>query len=164
MMKLILLFVSLSFSLSAYSDNDFSLYLVRHAEKQSDKDNPSLTSCGLFRAKQLATMLSETGINKVYSTSYQRTLQTATPFAMQSSLSVKHYSPKNLADFAFQLKQQQQSSLIVGHSNTTPKLVELLTGKKVTKLSEDNYQMLYQIQFINNEVILTVLKQPLQCK
>ena len=162
--KVILLLLILPFSLNTVAKDNFSIYLVRHAEKQAEEKNPKLTQCGVFRAKQLAALLEETNIEKIYSTSYQRTMQTARPLANSKALSVKHYNPKHLPEFALRIKQQKNNSLIVGHSNTTPLLVELLTGKKVNKIVESNYQMLYQVQFIEEHVLLTIFKQPLKCK
>ena len=143
---------------------DFTLYLVRHAEKQKEQTNPSLTQCGLFRANQLAQILSFEKLDYVYSTQYKRTRETATPTATTQKLAVKYYAPNALEQFAFQLKKQQANALIVGHSNTTPMLVNLLTDNNLGKLSEQEFTMLYQIQFIGDEVKLTQLKQPLICR
>ena len=143
---------------------DFTLYLVRHAEKQVDSKDPSLTYCGEQRAKQLASILSKTTIEQVYSTSYKRTMQTANPTAKKHNVSVKLYSPADLEQFSTLLRQYQKDALVVGHSNTTPQLASILSGEKVAPLTEKDYQMLYQIQFIKGEVILTELIQPLTCR
>ncbi|WP_440877588.1 SixA phosphatase family protein [Thalassotalea sp. PLHSN55] len=150
-----------------FADN-FSIYLVRHAEKQTsankaDKD-PDLTECGQQRAKQLAQMLSEIKLSAVYSTPYQRTLATATPTVVAQKLPLKQYSPKHLQELAVRLKAAGKNTLVVGHSNTTPMLAATLSGQKITQLSEDNYQMLYQVSFIENEVMLTTLKQGFVCQ
>ncbi len=64
--KLSILLVFLFFtSFSSIADN-YSIYLVRHAEKVSDSKNPTLTVCGKKRAKQLATLLSTTLPSTVY--------------------------------------------------------------------------------------------------
>lgn len=142
----------------------FTIFLVRHAEKQKAEKNPSLTFCGENRANQLATTLSETSLDKVYSTSYQRTMQTAAPTAKAQNLPIKQYAPNALEQFAFKLKQGKENVLVVGHSNTTPQLVSLLTGETVAPLSEKEYQMLYLVHFQDNSVTLTQLKQPLYCQ
>ena len=161
--RTILLLSLFLFSSNVFSAENYSVYLVRHAEKLQDTKNPSLTQCGLTRAKQLAKMLSKTNISTIYSTSYQRTMQTAKPLADVKKLPIKHYSPKHLAQFATQLKQRKESALVVGHSNTTPMLTELLSKQKVKPLTEQDYQYLYQVQFINNQAVLTTFQQPLQC-
>ena len=151
-------------NMPAFADEVFSLYLVRHAEKQASKDNPALTACGRLRAQQLATLLEKAEIKAIYSTQYQRTLATAKPLSQQQTLAIKHYSPSGLEQFALQLKQHQQNALVVGHSNTTPMLAELLSGQGVAAISEQQYQNLYQIQFSNNKTTLTQFKQPLLCR
>jgi broad specificity phosphatase PhoE len=143
--------------------NNYSIYLIRHAEKLTNAENPGLTLCGKARAKQLASLLSEVKITQVYSTHYQRTIQTVKPLANQKKIAIKNYNPKYLEQLSFKLQQQQENTLIVGHSNTTPRLVSLLTKKTVAPLSEQDFQQLYQIQYVDQQVILTVFKQPLLC-
>ena len=54
------LLVALSFFvLPVLADDSFSIYLVRHAEKQAVKDDPKLTQCGKLRAKQIANKLNQ---------------------------------------------------------------------------------------------------------
>ena len=151
-------------SMPIFADNIYSIYLVRHAEKQKDSDNPALTSCGRLRARQLATVLSGVELKAIYSTSTQRTMATAQPISQIKKLAIKNYSANNLVQLAFSLKQLKQSALVVGHSNTTPHLVELLTEDKVLAIEEHQYQQLYQVQFFGDEVKLTLLKQPLICR
>ena len=163
MKKLTLMIASILLLQPCLASDNFTLYLVRHAEKQTDSKNPPLTQCGKARAKQLATLLSNAEIKSVYSTSYQRTMSTAAPLAKKQHVAIKHYNPKQLEQFALHLKLQKENTLIVGHSNTTPQLTQLLSGHQVEALSEDNYQRLYQIQFVDKQTILTKFMQPLIC-
>jgi phosphohistidine phosphatase SixA len=143
--------------------DQYTLYLVRHAEKQKTKDNPPLTECGQQRAQQLATILNDVTIKRVYSTQYQRTLSTAQPIAKQKGLTIEQYRPNALSQFALHLTTQKENAVIVGHSNTTPQLAQLISNKEVNKLPEHEYQTLYQIQVIGEVNTLTILKQPLVC-
>jgi broad specificity phosphatase PhoE len=164
-MKKIILIISLSlFSFYSLADNNYSIYLVRHAEKLPGSKNPSLTKCGTARAELLAEMLSKTQIKSIYSTSYQRTMQTAKPLAKLQNMAIKQYNPKFLEQFSLSLKQKSENSLVVGHSNTTPELVALLSKQKIAPLTEQDYQYLYQVQFFDNQPSLTVFQQPLNCK
>jgi len=164
MKKILLMPCILAFSCSTFATDSYSIYLVRHAEKLADSQNPSLTACGKKRAEQLANILSKADISAIYSTSYQRTMQTARPLAKQREMPVKNYNPKHLAQLALQLRQKQENSLVVGHSNTTPELVELLAKQKVTPLNEQDYQYLYQVQLVDEQAVLTIFQQPLNCK
>ena len=69
----VIILINLGFLVPAFSA-DYTLYLVRHAEKQTDTNDPSLTYCGQQRAIQLASLLSKTPIEQVYSTSYKLSL------------------------------------------------------------------------------------------
>ena len=60
--------------------DEFTLYLVRHAEKQADGSrDPNLTEAGEQRAKFLAAWLKNKQIGDIYSSGYQRTIGTARP-------------------------------------------------------------------------------------
>ncbi len=158
------LFMALLFlALPTQAQDSFSIYLVRHAEKQVSKDDPKLSQCGELRAKQLATILEHTAIKQVYSTPYRRTMATAAPFSQQQQLAIKQYSPAKLEQFAQQLLQQKANTLVVGHSNTTPQLAALLSEIAVEDITEKQYRNLYQIQVSDNGKTLTLLTQPLTC-
>lgn len=147
-----------------FAEESYSIYLVRHAEKQKNSDDPALTACGRLRAQHLATFLEQVPLKNIYSTKYNRTMATAQPTSQRKKIAIKNYSPKHLSQLAIRLKQLKQNSLIVGHSNTTPQLVELLSDEKTKLLNESDYQALYQIQFTGNNVNLTLFKQPLVCR
>lgn len=91
-------------------------------------------------------------------------MQTARPLANQQKIAIKNYSPKYLEQLSLRLQQHKANTLVVGHSNTTAQLVTLLTKQTITPLSEQEYQQLYQVQYIGAEVILTIFQQPLSCK
>jgi len=164
MIKLNLLIVFTLLLQPCLASDNFTLYLVRHAEKQTESKNPRLTQCGRERAEQLAKLLSETNIKSIYSTSYQRTMSTAAPLSRKQNIAIKNYDPRELAQFALHVKQQKENALIVGHSNTTPQLTQLLSNKKIAALSEKEFQTLYQIHFIKGQSYLTELTQPFTCK
>lgn len=154
-------------SFTAFSnDNEqsqFTVYLVRHAEKLLTQKNPPLTACGQKRAEQLATLLEQAKIQSIYSTEYTRTQQTAEPLANKLNIEVQSYAPQNLALIAGLLLKAEENVLVVGHSNTTPQLAALIANTKVADISEKEYQMLYQVNFVNGKAQLTLLKQPLNC-
>ena len=106
-----------------------TVYLVRHAEKEAGED-PALTPAGQRRAENLAKVLRGVKLDAVYSTDTQRTRMTAGPTATDQSLEIKSYDPSDLRGFAGQLKDahRNQTILVVGHSNSTPALVNQLTG------------------------------------
>jgi broad specificity phosphatase PhoE len=134
------------------------IYLVRHAEKivGANKD-PSLTAKGFQRARNLAALLKNKQISRIYSTNYKRTKQTAAPLAKVLKQSVNLYDPGKLAEFAEQIKSVSGNLLIVGHSNTTPGLVSLLGGDPHGKIEESEYTRLYLLTINNGKVSTELL-------
>ena len=118
-------------------------YFVRHFEKQLG-DNPSLTDTGKARAEALAKFFSDKPLSHVYSTDYNRTLETATPVITLKKLPIEYYDPKHLVEFASMLKTVD-NILVVGHSNTTPEILSLMGGEHIN-IEESDYGVLYKLQ------------------
>lgn len=147
-MKKTLLLLSFVFVLIACESAEKSLspesittiYLIRHAEKdRSDKEdkNPELTEEGKRRAERWAEVLGLSKIDAVYSTNYQRTLQTAAPTATRNGIEIQTYEPNNLDIDSLVALHQGKRILIVGHSNTTPMLVNRALGEERFEWIED---------------------------
>ena len=124
-----------------------TVYLVRHAEKDTKPVNPGLTAAGKARAQALADQLGEKPIDFVHSTRYVRTLQTAGPIVKRlgSKASFKLYDSRKLEAFASELKNSGGTHLVVGHSNSTPELIILLGGDPGEGMTEDTYDRLYTV-------------------
>ncbi|MCG6923836.1 MAG: histidine phosphatase family protein [Acidobacteria bacterium] len=118
-------------------------FLVRHAEKADQSEDPPLTEAGQSRAKTLAEMLRDAGVERIYSSDFERTRDTAAPLANELGLEVTLYDPNQLPDLAAALVSSPGRYLVVGHSNTTPELAGLLGGDPGTPISEDEYDRLY---------------------
>lgn len=109
--------------------NETVIFLVRHAEKTRAATDPVLTEAGEARALLLAELLADEGIQHVHSTDYARTRLTAKPLAARLGIEVELYDPAGLPAFAEALREGGGRHLVVGHSNTTTKLVSLLGGE-----------------------------------
>ena len=121
-------------------------FLVRHAEKQGEGNNPNLTDAGQKRATELARILEDIPLDAIYSTDYLRTMETATPTALKQNISITKYDPSDLNQFATSVlnNNKDHTVLIVGHSNTTPALINIFAGSEVyAPLSEKEYDHLY---------------------
>ncbi|MGB3456154.1 MAG: histidine phosphatase family protein [Litorimonas sp.] len=120
------------------------IHLVRHAEKVDSSRDAALSNAGHARAVDLADRLSDAGIAYIYSTDYQRTRDTAAPLAERLGLDVRFYDPSELDALARTLRGLPDNSLVVGHSNTTPKLVAVLGGSPGPAIDEAReYNRLY---------------------
>lgn len=123
-----------------------TIILVRHAEKADDgTTDPGLTPEGLARAQRLARTFAPTGVDGIYSTSYERTRSTAKPLAELAGLEVKTYDPKD-QEFISKLVTDHpgETLLVVGHSNTVPGMVNTLVGESTYQnLDEMEYDKLF---------------------
>jgi broad specificity phosphatase PhoE len=115
-------------------------YFIRHSEKDrsAETNDPHLLPKGMERAKQWAEILANKNIEVVYSTNYQRTLETARPTAEKANLKIELYEPSQVYSKEFQNKTAGKTSLIVGHSDTTPQFINKILGKKKYKDIPDN--------------------------
>ena len=123
------------------------IYLVRHAEKvKSANKDPKLSPCGLAQAQAMAALLPNT-ITRLYHSGYQRTQQTAEQIRLkQPTASIKAYDARDLAALAKAIQQQNSPVLVVGHSNTTPELIQLLSQLTPPHIGEQDYGVVYQLK------------------
>ena len=124
------------------------VFLVRHAEKAAaPAADPPLTDEGAERARLLAQLLGDAGLDAVLSTDTERTRATAAPTAEAAGRDVGLYDPRRLDELAARLRALAgagERTLVVGHSNTTPELVRLLGGEPGTAIDEPaEYDRLY---------------------
>lgn len=124
---------------------------MKDGRKERD---PRLTEVGQGRALNLAGLLGRQPIKHVFSTNYKRTMQSALPTALALGLKVQQYDPRQLDEFAQQLSQLSEDALVVGHSNTTPYLVNTLAGQNIT-LSEDDYGDIFWVRFDEQGQVVT---------
>jgi len=123
-----------------------TIYIVRHAEKQLTQDrDPELAQVGMFRSIKLSQILADKDIKHIYSTNYKRTRHTAQPTSDDTQLPIQIYDPAKQEEFAELLKGLEGNILVVGHSNTAPRLVNILLGEegKYPDLEDVDYENIY---------------------
>lgn len=136
------------------------VFLVRHAEKTTDKTDPALTAEGALRAEALADRLADEGITQIHSSDYVRTRATAAPLAKRLGLDVAIYDLRDLPAMAAKLKTIPGRHLVVGHSNTTPQLTELLGGDGGEPIVEaTEYDRLYWVTTSADEPVVSYLSR-----
>lgn len=135
-----------------------AIFLVRHAEKTAEKMDPGLTEAGHARAMALADRLEGEGITHIHSSDYIRTRDTAAPLAERLGQDVMIYDAGDLPAIAAKLKATPGRHLVVGHSNTTPQLTELLGGDGGTPIVEaTEYDRLYVVTRDEGEPVKSYL-------
>jgi broad specificity phosphatase PhoE len=137
----------------------FTIYLVRHSEKNLASDSPSdppLTLCGEQRSESLSSFLSAVALDAIYSTNYNRTESTALPTATSKGLEIKEYDSTLLLE-------NKQDALVVGHSNTTGVLAGLLVGEELGEFDLDIYNRVYQVVVYGDSGRLHLLHTAFDC-
>jgi 2,3-bisphosphoglycerate-dependent phosphoglycerate mutase len=157
----ILSFITLLLFTSVLNAQKQRFIILRHAEKdttvagsQMMQADPPLNEKGKERAQSLIRKFKKYKISKIYSTNYNRTKSTVLPLATAIELSINNYDPKQLNTLAEELNSPVNHSktiLIVGHSNTSPRLVNILLGKNTYKDLDDSVYNQYWIVRLNGQ-------------
>ena len=152
--------------LSACNSSEISTtyYLIRHAEKDrtvQTNSNPNLNSQGLLRADNWAKYFDSIALDAVYASNYKRTLQTATPTAVNKGVAVQVYDTNSMYDALFQKATLGKTVLIVGHSNTTPAFVNLiLAQEKYQSMNDNDNSSVYIVTIKGAKKISQILRIP----
>jgi len=134
------------------------VFLVRHAEKADLGDDPELSATGHERSAALAAALRSSEIEYVHSSDYIRTRDTAAPMATDHGLEVELYDPRELPALVEKLRGTGGRHLVVGHSNTTPSMVELLGGSPGSPIDEKaEYDRLYIVTIGEDGAVSSVM-------
>ena len=155
-MKIILIFFFINICVEANSQECSSFSLIRHAEKlRIDKTerNPKLNSKGILRAEKWKEVLKNIKLDKIYSTNYNRTIETANPTSRSQNIDITIYSPRNIDFVNFKEINKGEKVLIVGHSNTIPNFVNGLIEKDFYDQIDDlNNSNLYLVNICGDMV------------
>jgi broad specificity phosphatase PhoE len=93
----------------------------------------------------------------VLSSDLRRTRETAAPLAAALGLEVELYDPGALEELLPVLTGAPGRTLVVGHSNTTPQLVELLGGAPGEPIDEPTeYDRLYTLVLAADAEVVTI--------
>ena len=121
-----------------------TVIFTRHAEKAaSPAKDPPLTAAGEQRAKVLASMLADSGVDQIFVTELQRTQQTAAPLAARVHVKPT-IIPADDTDALVKAIRERKSGVVVvvGHSNKLPEVIAALGGPPV-KIPETAYDNLF---------------------
>lgn len=137
-----------------------TVYFIRHAEKDRsnpENKNPHLTEIGKDRAKYWSETLQNVKFDAVYSTDYNRTIETGSPTAQNNNLEIQFYDADKLDADKILNDNRGNNVLIVGHSDTTPKFVNKFLGTESYKAIDDSNNGNLYILTITNDMITDLL-------
>jgi len=160
-MKQFLFILLIIFSVNLTGQDCTEIYLIRHAEKdRSDikNRNPKLNELGKKRALKWVEVFKNIQFDKIYSTNYNRTIQTVTPISNENNIDVLIYSPSKINYKNFVSNNIGSKVLVVGHSNTIPFFVNGLIDKEVYQQIDDlNNSNLYKVTICNDNITHSLL-------
>jgi len=131
----------------AIADAQQAIFLVRHTEQAGPGIDPPLTEAGERRAKKLADVLKDTGIDVIFVSKRIRTAQTAEPVAKALNVKVKIHSRKDIDGHIARLRAEHAHDrvLIISHSRRIPKLLKALGYPVTVKIAPLEYDSLFVI-------------------
>ncbi len=152
-MRMLLLCLMLwSGSVAAADAVATTVVLVRHAEKAATPaQDPLLNEAGQQRAQRLADALKFASIGAIVVTPYARTRQTAAPLAQRNGLQAQAVDAAGdtaahaRAVAAAVIAHAGVNTLVVGHSNTLPAIIEALGGPIVAPIGDDEFDHLFTL-------------------
>jgi broad specificity phosphatase PhoE len=123
-----------------------TIFLVRHAEKSAEKEDPGLTEAGKRRAECLAQTLKGAGIAAIYVSDTARAKQTAEPLAAALKLTPVVLPAKDYDGIVARLREHKgTNALVIGHSNTLPAIIEKLGAGKIEPIGDDEYDKMFLV-------------------
>ncbi len=128
-----------------------TVVVVRHAEKELGTiDDPPLSQAGEQRAQLLSRMFGERDgpgrIDAIFASDTRRSQRTAAPLAGRLGITVTTVDAGDVDGLAHRLRDSFRGKrvLVVGHSNTVPEIVRVLSGGiRVPAMNENDYSAMY---------------------
>jgi broad specificity phosphatase PhoE len=120
-----------------------TLLIVRHADRLGTED--ALTPAGVARAQELAHVAEQAGVAAIYSSDTNRTRATAAPLGSALHLTPILYAANDAAALvrAILTDHRGKTVLVVGHSNTVPRIIAEAGGPALPDLPDDEYDGLF---------------------
>jgi 2,3-bisphosphoglycerate-dependent phosphoglycerate mutase len=142
--RLIIIAAILLFTLSAVAASPI-IFVVRHAEKSADGNDPDLSAAGQERAEGLARIVKDAEITAIFTTEFKRTQETAAPTAKELRVSPTVIPADQIFALVEKLRGLKGNGLVVGHGNTIPDLVKALGIATPVNVPENDYSELFFI-------------------
>jgi broad specificity phosphatase PhoE len=122
-----------------------AVFLVRHAEKVDESDDPPLSSKGEARAEALARHLAGAGVQAIFVTQYRRTGLTAAPLAKRLGIAPVTLRADEVDELVERLRARHAGDVVlyVGHSNTVPGILKAYGHAAPVEIRHDEYDDLF---------------------
>jgi broad specificity phosphatase PhoE len=132
---------------------DQIVFLVRHAEQAATGDagastrmmagDPPLAPAGRQRADRLSALLAASGIQRIYTTEFLRTRQTAAPLAAILKIEPVMVASKDPDSLIAQIRTAPGNVLVVAHATTIPDVLKRLGVNEAAQVPDSDYGNLF---------------------
>ena len=139
------------------------IYLVRHAEKETGVD-PILTIAGQKRAGDLLHTLKNKHIKRIYVTQFRRTQMTADSLRLQMPIDTVHYIADTTGEDLLHVIRNHHDEgriiLVIGHSNTIPKIIQQLgvANYPKTNIADGEFDDLFVVKYKKGKAFVKRMK------
>ena len=161
-MRQLIILTILFLSCNLPVDDCLEVYLIRHAEKdRSDplNKNPHLNEKGIERSLLWNGYFENKEVNSIYSTNYNRTIETVLPVSIAKGIKPIIYSASNINYESFLKKEKGNTVIVVGHSNTIPGFVnELINDQVYSQIDDLNNSNLYIVSLCDSSISHSLIK------
>ncbi len=128
-----------------------TVVVVRHSEKELGTiDDPPLSQAGEQRAQLLSRLFGEREgpgrIDAIFASDTRRGQRTASPLAGRLGITITTVEASDVVGLARRIRESYRGKrvLVVGHSNTVPEIVRVLSGdERVPPIADDDYSVIY---------------------
>lgn len=120
-----------------------TVIVLRHAEKAATdspgSEGPPLAEAGYARAARLEGLLRDSGAAAIFVSDTRRARETAAPLAGRLGLRLTEYPGRDLEGLVRRLREAHrgQTVVVIGHSNTVPELLAILSEQRVRPVLHD---------------------------
>jgi broad specificity phosphatase PhoE len=124
-----------------------SVIVVRHAERADGSNDSPLSPAGLRRAERLATVLKDTKLVGIFTSTLQRTIQTAKPTAAAQRVKPIALKTDDLDGLVRAVASVDPNGhvLIVGHSNTIPQILRRFGVAELVTVADDDFANIFVV-------------------
>ena len=125
-----------------------TVILVRHAERAGGMEaEVGISEAGECRAGNLARMLADSGVKRIFVTEVVRTQQTAAPLAKKLDIRPEVVPAKDVDELARKLRTGAAGgvALVVAHAGTAPDIISRLGGGTVPPIGDEEYDRLFVV-------------------
>lgn len=142
---IVFVLVAVSIALPSVAYAQRAVFVVRHADRLDDSEDSPLSAAGKERAQRLAAMLKDVGITAIYTSQFQRTMQTAEPLARALKISPVSLPTADQEGLIKRIRAEHRQDvvLIVGHQNSVPASLKLLGHSEDVTIASTDYSNLF---------------------